>query len=145
MWNWTKHPAPDDGNESSVSDKTPRILLLSPDRRYRDHWRRLSGELAWGLECASTLDRALDVQSVRPFPIVIYDCCLDIEQWQEALEKFCVGNDMPCVVLTSEVIDDGLRNEVIRHRGYDILRRNADDDEVIRAVNAAWMWKHCHV
>ena len=121
------------------------MLMLSPDTRYLEAWRKISAKLSWDLECVGTLDRALVIQKTRSFPVVIYDCSPETEEWQQALTEFCEGNDIPCVVLTSAVIDDGFRDEVIRLRGYDVLRRNADEDEVVRAVHSAWLWKHHHV
>ena len=144
MWSRTRDEQ-DNREQNPKRETCPRVLVMSPDSGYRDQWRRLSGELDWYLECHPSLDAAIDVQRVRSFHIVVCDCAVDSDEWRVALSEFCIGADIPCVVLTSSLIDDGFRDEVIRHRGYDVLRRNADDDEVIRAVNSAWLWKNHNV
>ena len=78
------------------------------------------------------------------FPVVVYDCRAGAEDWRTALEVLCQTPNSPCVLLTSNVIDENFRDDVVRMHGYDVFSRNADDDEIVRTINSAWFWKHRH-
>jgi hypothetical protein len=42
------------------------------------------------------------------------------------------------------VIDEGFGDEAVSLNGYDVLSRLADNDEIARTINSAWLWKHRH-
>ena len=75
-------------------------------------------------------------------PVVAYDSQAADEDWREVLAALRALPRPPCILLTSSVIDEGFRDEVVRLHGYDVLSRQADDDEITRTINSAWFWKH---
>ncbi len=80
----------------------------------------------------------------HPFPVVVYDCRPDSEDWQDALRALWEAPDRPCVLLASNVIDENFKDEVVRLHGYDVFSLHADEDEIVRTINSAWFWKHRH-
>jgi len=145
LWNWTRHvqrrsdSATPDGCRPGV-----RILLISCDEAYRDRWQRIFDSLGWGFECVLTIEDALNTLCTSPVPVVVYDSQAPGEAWREALSALRDLPHQPCILLTSSVIDEGFRDEVVSLQGYDVLSRRADDDEITRTINSAWFWKHRH-
>jgi len=120
-----------------------RILLISRDEAFRDKWQRIFGNRGWGFESAATLENALVALRARRAPVVVYDSqAAEEEDWRDALSALGGLPQRPCVLLASSVIDEGFRDEVVRLHGYDVLRRQADEDEIARTINSAWFWKH---
>ncbi len=139
LWNWTKHR--ERRSEPGTSDGV-RILLISCDADYRDEWRRIFDRRGWELECTPLLEGALNTLRTRPAPVVVYDSQAADEDWREVLRALGDLPHGPCILLASSVIDEGFRDEVVRLHGYDVLSRQADEDEIARTINSAWFWKH---
>jgi DNA-binding NtrC family response regulator len=138
MWSWKRHPAPRPGNDEA------RVLLVTGDEEYRGRWQKVFAGQGWELSSVPTLGQALETLSIRPFPVVVFDSHAGTEDWQDVLSALCERQDSPCVLLTSNVIDESFRDEIVRLHGYDVVSRNADEDEVVRTINSAWFWKHHH-
>jgi hypothetical protein len=43
-------------------------------------------------------------------------------------------------LLASRLVDDNLRQEVIRFGGYDVVARSAVRDQIVRTIQFAWFW-----
>lgn len=136
-WNWTKQEA------RRTGDAGVRILLISSDKTYLSEWQRIFSSRGWALESATLLDGALHTLRERRVPVVVYDLQADSHQdWREVLVTLGEVPERPCILLASSVIDEGFRDEVVRLHGYDVLSRQADEDEIARTINSAWFWKH---
>lgn len=139
LFSWTK----DRERRPDVDGIGIRILLISTDPAYRTEWQRIFGSRGWGIECAATLHEAVEALGARRAPVVIYDSQASAdEDWHEVLYTLSSLPERPCILLASSVIDEGFRDEVVRLKGYDVLRRQADEDEIARTINSAWFWKH---
>ena len=141
MWNWTKNRT-----RRAIADdpKQARVLLVTRDPEYRTHWQQVFTTHAWELASVETLAQAVVAQQTQAFPVVVYDCNSEAENWQDVLNALRKAPQAPCVLLTSNVIDESFRDEVVRLHGYDVLSRHADEDELTRTINSAWFWKHHH-
>ena len=145
LWNWTRHaerrsgPAATDAGETGV-----RILLISRDEEYRDHWQGIFDRRGWRLECVPTVGQALNRLCARPMPVVVYDWLPADEDWRDVLNALRSLPQCPCILLTSTVIDESFGDEVVRLHGYDVFSRHADEDEIARTINSAMFWKQHH-
>jgi ActR/RegA family two-component response regulator len=146
LWNWTRHLGNRAASHTCDADEGSGVqsVLISCDEEYRLEWQRIFNSRGWDLECAATLNDALQMLCTRPVPLVVYDLQAADEDWRESLGALRDLPHHPCVLLTSSVIDEGFRDEVVRHHGYDVLSRHADEDEIGRTINSAWFWKHRH-
>lgn len=139
LFSWTK----DRNNRVGSARDGVRTLLISGDGQYTQHWQRIFGEQGWELECAANFDRALQTLNAHRTPIVVYDCQTGAdEEWRDVLHSLADLPQRPCVLVASSVINEGLRDEVVRLHGYDVLRRQANQEEITRTINSAWFWKH---
>lgn len=107
-------------------------------------WKAIFNAQGWDLNCVSTLSEAVDSIRRKPIPVVVYDYRIDDDDWREVLRALSEERNYPCVLLASSVIDKGFRDEVVRFRGYDVVSRLADEDELVRTINSAWFWKQRH-
>ena len=119
-------------------------LLISSDAAYRSFWHDVFIHRGWQLDWASSLSEALTKLHADPVPVVVYDSRQLEEDCCEVLTCFQKLTYFPCVLLTSSVIDESLRDEVVRLHGYDVLPRHAGEDEIARTIDAAWFWKQHH-
>lgn len=139
LFSWTKDREPRGGSARNGV----RTLLISGDGQYTRHWQSIFGGQGWDLECAATLDGALQALDARRTPIVVYDWQAETdEDWRDVVHSLAGLPQRPCVLVASSVIDEGLRDEVVRLHGYDVLRRQANEEEITRTINSAWFWKH---
>ncbi len=137
LWNWTKHRA------RRTDDAGVRILLISSDERYRDEWQRIFSRRGWALECATLLDGALHVLRAQSVPVVVCDLQAYADaDWRDALIALGDLPERPGILPPSSGVEEGFRDEVVQLHGYDVLSRQADEDEIARTINAAWFWKH---
>jgi ActR/RegA family two-component response regulator len=132
-------PTPSEADDSGL-----RVLLISSDEQYRLEWQRIFASRGWSLEFSTTIEEALDKLRTHPAPIVVYDSNAADGDWREALSTLPELPHRPCVLLSSTVIDENFRDEVVGLHGYDVLSRRADEDEISRTINSAWFWKHRH-
>ena len=63
-----------------------------------------------------------------------------MDDWRAGIKRIASAQCHPCVLLASRVADENMRQEVIRHHGYDVLPRSADRDQVVQAIQFAWFW-----
>lgn len=119
--------------------------MISQDEKYCAEWRRIFDGQGWSFECAATLTDALEALRERRAPVVVYDLReAGDEDWRDVLNTLGELPQRPCVLLASSLIDDGFRDEVVQLHGYDVLSRQADEDEIARTINSAWFWKQRH-
>ena len=75
----------------------------------------------WEIRRAASLPEANDLIRSHSTPLVILDRSDSGQDWRWELGRLCTGSCHPCVILASGVVDDNLKGEVLRHRGYDVL------------------------
>lgn len=132
------------GNRVEHEHNVAEVLLITRDEEYRSLWQRIFASRGWQLSCTGSLTRAMNTLLTHPFPVIVYDCGSEDDDWPGVLNALCETPNSPCVLLTSKVIDENFRDEVVRLHGYDVLSRHADEDEIGRTINSAWFWKHRH-
>lgn len=145
MWKWARHfgrHSADSGNAGK--SQGARVLLVTGDEAYRSNWQKIFAGRGWQLGCTVTLAQAVNTLLTQPFPVVVYDCRSQREDWRDALSALLEAPASPCVLLASSVIDENFRDDVVRLHGYDVVSRNADEDEIVRTINSAWFWKDRH-
>ena len=139
MWKWKRHQGRGPGRDGA------RVLLVTSDDDYRRRWQKVFTEQGWELSCVPALAEALETLRQCPFPVVVFDShAAGTESWQDGLTALCERQGGPCVLLTSDVIDESFRDEMVGLHGYDVVPRHADEEEVVRTINSAWFWKHRH-
>jgi len=126
------------------AETTAKVLLITKDEQYSSRWKKLFIARGWQLSCSETLAHAMNTLLTHPYPVVVYDCHPESEEWRDAVSALAKTPGSPCILLTSNVIDENFKDEVVRLHGYDVFPVHADEDEIVRTINSAWFWKHRH-
>src|SRR5215469_1370837 len=79
---------------------------------------------------------ALGLLRSCPVPIVLCDCGTG---WREALDEFRSLPHPPALIVTSRIADDRLWSEALNLGAYDVLAKPYRPDEVLRALDLAWL------
>ncbi len=106
---------------------------------------RIAADLQWTLRIAESEEDAVRLLGDQPLPLVICDRDLPDGDWRGTVARLAGRRDVLCVVLASAVIDDYLWDEVIKQRGYDVVSKPFEADQLRRAVTFAWSWKRWYM
>ena len=130
-----------------VFDEPDQVSLLAITRGAEEKaaLERIAGELHWKLSIAESSAEAIQLLGEEPLPLVICDRDLPGEDWRTTVAQIAGRRDVLCVELASSVVDDYLWNEVIQQRGYDVVSKPFEADQLRRAVTFAWSWKRWYM
>lgn len=70
-------------------------------------------------------------------PVILCDRDLPGADWRTAVGSLAALPQRACVVLMSSVVDDYLRQELIRWGGYEVLAKPLRADNILRAIKLA--------
>jgi len=103
--------------------------------------RRLLTEICsrnrWRLLFADTCEEAWTALDTLKAPVILYDRDLPGKGWRQSVEDLASSPHRACIILVSAVLDTYLRDEVVRHGGYDVLSKPLREDDVVRTVRLA--------
>ena len=115
-----------------------RLLAITRGADEKTALGRIADDLHWKLTIAESTEDAIQLLGGEPLPLVICDRDLPDEDWRHAMAKIAGRRDVLCVVLASAVVDDYLWDEVITQRGYDVVNKPFEADQLRRAATFAW-------
>jgi DNA-binding NtrC family response regulator len=121
------------------------LLAITRGAEEEESLRRIADSLHWDVSIAGSSAEAIQLLRDRPMPLVICDRDLPGEDWRATVAEIAARRDVLCVVLASRVIDDYLWDEVIKQRGYDVVSKPFEADQLRRAVTFAWSWKRWYM
>jgi CheY-like chemotaxis protein len=118
-----------DGSRASV-----RLLAILPRTEDAEQLRRIGGDLGWSVSIVNTTAEAMDWLQTESVTAAICDQDLGEEDWRVVMYRIATLPRSPCVLLASRVMDQYLWNEVILNRGYDVVSKPFQSDELRRVV-----------
>ena len=147
LFRFPRKPSVPDADAGRVFDEPDQVRLLAITRGEEEKagLRRITTDLRWKLSIAESADEALQLLGDEPLPLVICDRDLPGEDWRATVARIASRRDVLCVVLASSVVDDYLWDEVIQQRGYDVVSKPFEADQLRRAVTFAWSWKRWYM
>ncbi len=122
-----------------------RLLAITRGADEKAALARIAADLHWKLSIAESADEAIQLLGDEPLPLVICDRDLPGADWRTTVGQIAGRRDVLCVVLASSVVDDYLWDEVIQQRGYDVVSKPFEADQLRRAVTFAWSWKRWYM
>ena len=122
-----------------------RLLAITRGHEEEASLRRIAADLQWRLTIVGSSAEAIARIGDEAMPLVICDRDLAGEDWRAVVASIAARQDVLCVVLASAVVDDYLWDEVIKQRGYDVVSKPFEADQLRRAVTFAWSWKRWHM
>jgi len=117
-----------------------RLLAITTDDLFYSSLVDTATSCGWEIRRAASLPEAMELIRAHSIPLVILDWSGSGQDWRRELGRLSTGSCHPCVLLASGVVDDNLKGEVLRHRGYDVLPRFGDREQIVRLIQFAWFW-----
>lgn len=116
------------------------VIALIAGERDRRILAGVCSRNGWNAVLADTCDEARRELDRTEVPVVLCDRDLPERDWRRIVETLAASPQPSCILLLSKVVDDYLRDEVVRSGGYDVLRKPLREDEVASAVRLAWTY-----
>jgi len=124
-------------SESGCPAGSIRVVAITPDARDRALLARIADQFGWTFTAVASTASALGALLPNAAHLVICDRELPGEDWQDALPKLAAAPQVVGVLLASTVADDYLWDEVIKHRGFDVVVKPYDAEQLHRIVTFA--------
>jgi DNA-binding response OmpR family regulator len=115
----------------------PGILAVTADLGLYSCILNAACASGWTAEWAGSLSRGLAVSKAKPIRIVIYDSNLPFTDWREGLRQMTKAASCARILLASPHIDEDLWHTVLRLRGYDVLARSSNSEQLRRELRFA--------
>lgn len=139
MFRWSTllrlRPKQRDETQSAV-----RLLAITASDGFYARLVDIASSCGWEIRRASTVQEGLAIVHSLAMPLILFDWDENGDDWRHGFNRLGSAPNHPCIVLTSRFTDDNLRQEVMRLRGYDVLGRSSDREEIVRTVEFAWFW-----
>jgi CheY-like chemotaxis protein len=123
-----------EGDSSDESRATVRLLAILSGTEDAEQLRRIVGDLGWSVSIVNTPAEAMARLQAEPVAAAICDQDLPHEDWRVVMNRIATLPKSPCVLLASRVMDQYLWNEVIQCRGYDVVSKPFQSEELRRVV-----------
>jgi CheY-like chemotaxis protein len=130
---FTKFKAPQ-ADSRGGSHSSVRLLAIIPAPDDAEQLRRIVGGLGWSVFIVDTPAEAMARLQTEPVTAAICDQDLPEEDWRVVMNRIATLPKSPCVLLASRVMDQYLWNEVIQCRGYDVVSKPFQSEELRRVV-----------
>ena len=92
---------------------------------------------------ADTCGEAWNATNRLKSPVVLCERNIPGIEWPDAVRILASAVPHPCIILTSTVVDDHLRTEIVARGGYDVLATPMRDADTTRSIKLALSyWKN---
>ena len=89
------------------------------------------------LHLVESCEEACTVANQLAAPVILFDRDLPGAEWKTAVGSLAASPHRACVVLMSGVVDDYLRQELIRRGGYEVVPKPLRPENISRAIKLA--------
>ena len=120
---------------------TPIVALIR-NLEDRELLADIAGTEHLEIHFAETCGEAWNIANRLQAPVVLCERDLPGMAWQDMVRILAAAAPHPCVILTSQVVDDYVWREIVTRGGYDVLARPLRGDDAVRAIRlAVTYWK----
>lgn len=123
-------------NQESVPSRIPVVAIVVSEED-RNVLAGVSGMELLDLHFAESCEEAFRVANQLTAPVILFDRDLPGAEWRTAVGGLAALPQRACVILMSGVVDDYLRQELVRRGGYEILPKPLRADNVLRVIKLA--------
>jgi DNA-binding NtrC family response regulator len=113
------------------------LLFVTQADEDSEQLRRIARDLGWIVRVARGTSEAVNSLQEDPASVVICDHDLPTEDWRQMVSRMAALPRSNCVLLASGVMDQYLWNEVIQCRGFDVVSKPFQKEELRRTVTFA--------
>src|SRR5438105_2946576 len=136
-FDWLRHHA-------TERNHTDAILAVTESEPQRRTLHEIASRRAWELFFAGNWSEAESLLARQRFAIVLCDRDFAGNDWRETVGSLHRATPHSCIILVSAVNDEYLWDEVIRHGGYDVLKKPLQESQVVPAITLALSYvKQC--
>lgn len=89
------------------------------------------------LHLVESCEEACAVANQLTAPVILFDRDLPGAEWRTAVRSLAASPHRACVVMMSGVVDDYLRQELIRRGGYEVVPKPLRPENISRAIKLA--------
>ena len=118
-----------------------RLIGILHGAADQESLRQIASQFGWNVLITEVFADGMALIEHQSIPIVICDRELTGMDWKQSLARIASCSPCTCILLASRVADPYLWDEVIRHHGYDIVRKPFDAEELRRIVRFASTWR----
>ena len=118
----------------------PPIVAAIKAEEDRALFEEIAQSFRWTVSVVPSLTEAVAAMNADPAPLLVYDRDFDDVDWRTAIAQAVAQHPGICVLLASQVTDQYLWNEVVRHGGYDVVLKPFRREQLNRAVTFASNW-----
>ena len=116
------------------------IIALIIGERDRALLTNIAIRLGIDIRFTDSCSEAWTIANKLEAPVILFNRDLPGTEWRDVMQILGSGPQRPSVILTSRVVDDYLRQEVIHNGGYDIPPKPLREEDVVRSVRLAWSY-----
>ena len=122
--------------QTATPARIPVVALVASDQD-RCVLASLSGQHRLEIHFVESCEEAYSAANRLAAPVILLDRDLPRTEWKTAVKSLADSPHGACVILMSGVVDDYLRQELIRRGGYDVLPKPLRADQVAPLVKLA--------
>jgi DNA-binding NtrC family response regulator len=127
------------GSPAAQQQSNANVLAITADLGFYSCVQNAANVLGWRTEWVRSIKRGLERCASDTIPIVIYDRNLPDIDWRRAIGRLSGTASLSRVLLASEEVDEDLWQVVLRRRGYDVLARSSNSEQMQRELKFAWL------
>ncbi len=116
------------------------VIALVAGERDRRILAGVCSRNRWRVALADNCEEARRELDRIEAPVVLCDRDVPERNWRQVVETLAASPQPSCILLLSRVVDEYLRNEVVRRGGFDVLHTPLREDEVAHAIKLAWTY-----
>lgn len=120
----------------AVPPRIPVVAVVVSEQD-RNTLTGVSGQELVELHFVESCEEARTVANHLAAPVILLDRDLPGAEWRIAVKSLAALPHRACVVLMSGVVDDYLRQELIRRGGYEVLPKPLRADNISRVIKLA--------
>jgi len=144
MWKFIHSLFADAPTQSGTAERAaytgPAIVALILGEQDRELLTSIACRTQMDVRFTDSCGEAWLIAKQVEAPVILCDRDLPATEWRDLVQILASAHHRPSVILTSKVVDDYLRQEVIRNGGYDVLAKPLREDDVLRSVMLAWQY-----
>jgi DNA-binding NtrC family response regulator len=121
--------------------RTISVLIITSRLKDEAELKELLQDTSWELEAVPQMEDAAAALKAAAVPLLLFDGDTAGRHWREKMEAFAKLKRNACVILLTNVSDQYLWEEVVRHGGFDLLTRPFRKEQVLSTLLFAYA--HC--
>jgi len=123
-------------SQKATPPRIPVVAIIVSDQD-RQVLTSVSSQELLELHLVESCEEACTVANQLTAPVILFDRDLPGAEWRTAVRSLAASPHRACVVLMSGVVDDYLRQELVRRGGYEVVPKPLRPENISRVIRLA--------